>query len=355
MDEQMKALVLRDGKAVVESRPVPQAGPGEVVVRTTAASLCSADVACVGGEFPTPDGTVLGHEAVGVVHEIGDGVTGFSVGQRVTTASTTPCGQCANCQRGFTGHCGGVAWGGYTFGVSRDGSLAEYFTVPHASYNLVAIPGAVSDEAALCVPDTLSSGSTGPEAARIPLGGTVVVFGQGHVGLAATMAARALGAGLVVTVKARPGGEELAKRVGADHALNLAQHDIESEIRQLTAGMGADCAIEASGVIESFPRAVAVVREGGVVAVLSSYSGPDDATLPIPLAQWGWGIADKTILSTFQRCGSERMGRLLRLVETGRLDPTVLLTRRYRFDDVERAFTDAAARTPGHIKPLITF
>ncbi|MEU9456091.1 alcohol dehydrogenase catalytic domain-containing protein [Streptomyces sp. NPDC048277] len=355
MSQTMKALVLRGGKAVIESRPLPQAGPGEVVVRTTAASLCSADAACIDGEFPTPDGTVLGHEAVGVVHEIGPSVSGFSVGQRVTVASTTPCGQCADCQRGFSGHCQGAAWGGYTFGVSRDGSLAEYFTVPFAAHNLVAIPDGVTDAAALCVTDTIASGSTGPEAARLPLGGTVVVFGQGHVGLAATMTARALGAGLVVTVKARPGGEALARAVGADHTLNLAEHDIEAEIRRLTAGAGADCAVEASGAVASFPRAVAVTRLGGVIAVLSSYSGPDNASLPIPLAQWGWGIGDKTILSTFQRSGSERLGRLLRLIETGRLDPAPLLTRTYVFDDSERALADLATREPGHIKPLITF
>ncbi|MFG2960949.1 alcohol dehydrogenase catalytic domain-containing protein [Streptomyces sp. NPDC048291] len=279
-----------------------------MVIRTTAASVYSADVACVSGEFPTPDGTVLGHEAVGVVHEVGPLVSRFSVGQRVTAASTTPCGTCANCQRGFGGHCGGAAWGGYTFGVSRDGSLAEYFAVPFAQHNLVPIPAGVTDAAAVCVSGTVASGSTGPEAARFPLGGSVVVFGQGHVGLAATMTARALGAGLVVAVKARTGGEALAHAVGADHALNHAEHDIEAEIRRLTAGAGADCAVEASGVAESFSRALAMTREGGVIAVLSSYAGPDDASLAIPLAQWGWGIGDETILSTFQRSGSERLG-----------------------------------------------
>ncbi|MFD7956106.1 alcohol dehydrogenase catalytic domain-containing protein [Streptomyces ardesiacus] len=355
MSQTMKALVLRGGKAAIEPRPIPRAAPGEVVVRATAASLCSADAACVSGGFPAADGIVLGHEAVGEVHEIGPRVSGFSVGQRVTAASTTPCGRCADCQRGFGGHCGGRAWGGYTSGVSRHGSLAEYFTVPFAEHNLVPIPDGVTDAAAVCVPDTIASGSTGPEAARFPLGGAVVVLGQGHVGLAATMTARALGAGVVVTVKARPGGEALARAVGADHALNLTEHDIEAEIRRLTGGVGADCVVEASGVAESFACAVAVTRLGGVIAVLSSYSGPDNASLWIPLAQWGWGIGDKTILSTFQRSGSERLGRLLRLVETGRLDPTPLVTRRYTFDDSERALADLAAREPGHIKPLITF
>jgi isopropanol dehydrogenase (NADP+) len=174
----MKAFVLRGGSGRFEERPLPKADPGDVVVRTTAASLCSADAACVSGEFPAPDGTVLGHEAVGVIHhEIGSLVPGFSVGQRVAVASSTPCGQCANCQRGHSGHCGGKAWGGYTFGISRDGSLAEYFTVPFAQHNLVPIPLSVTDAAALCVTDTLASGSTGPEEARFPLGGTVVIVG----------------------------------------------------------------------------------------------------------------------------------------------------------------------------------
>jgi threonine dehydrogenase-like Zn-dependent dehydrogenase len=92
-----------------------------------------------------------------------------------------------------------------------------------------------------------------------------------------------------------------------------------------------------------------------VIAVLSSYAGAADATLAVPLAQWGWGIGDKTILGTFQRSGSERIGRLLRLIETGRIDPTPLLTRCYVFDDADRAMADVAEREPGHIKPLITF
>jgi len=290
---------------------------------------------------------------VGVVHEVGALVKGFRLGQRVTVASTTPCGQCVNCQRGFSGHCHQTAWGGYTFGVSRDGTLAEYFVVPQAAFNLVAIPDDVDDPAALSVTDSIASGSTGVEAARVPLGGVVVVFGQGHIGLAATATARASGAGLVLTVKASPGGEDLARAMGADHALNLAEHDVAAEVHRLTDGLGADVAVEATGVRASFPHAVQVTREGGVIAVLSSYEGPADATLDIPLAHWGWGIGDKTILSTFQQSGSERMGRLLRLIATGRIDPRPLFTQSYGFDDIPRAVEDLRNRLPGHIKPLI--
>jgi len=325
----------------------------DVVVRTTAASVCSADVACVNGEFGTPEGCVLGHEAVGVIHEIGSEVRGFVTGQRVTVASTTPCGHCADCQRGFSGQCGGADWGGYTFGTRRDGTLAEYFVVPHAQLNLVTIPDGVDDASAVCVTDTIASGSTGPEVARFAFGATVVVFGQGHIGLAATMASRALGAGRILTVKARPGGEELSQAVGADVCLNLAEHDVAGEIARLTQGVGADCVIEATGVIESFPSAVAATRLGGVTVVLSSYEGPDESALSIPLKSWGWGLGDQTILSTFQRSGSERMGRLLGLIQNGRLDASPLLTKSYAFFEADKAIEDVANRQV--IKPLITF
>jgi threonine dehydrogenase-like Zn-dependent dehydrogenase len=207
----------------------------------------------------------------------------------------------------------------------------------------------------VCATDTLPTGTTALEAAGVRLGGVVAIFGQGHVGLGATAGARAMGAGLVVTVKATPGGEDVSKSMGADLCLNLAEHDVVGDIARLTDGAGVDLAVEASGVIASFPRAVEVTRLGGVIAVLSSYGGPGDATLPIPLAHWGRGVGDKTVLSLFASTGSERLTRLLRLLATGRIDPSALVTHRYQFEDVTRALADVAARRRGLIKPLITF
>jgi len=349
----MRALVADAGTARLQTRPIPTPAPDEVVVATTAASLCSADVVAAAGGGG--EGCILGHEAVGVIHRLGAAVEGFSVGQRVAVSSGTACGRCTNCQRGFDGHCGDTTWGAYSSGVTRDGSLAEYFTVPQPQRNLAIIPANVDDAAALCVTDTLASGTAGPEAAKIPMGGTVVVFGQGHIGLGATAGARVLGAAMVIVVKARPGGEEVASAMGADVCLNLDEHDVVAEIMRHTGGVGADCAVEASGVIASFPRAVEATRTGGVIAVLSSYSGPPDTVLPIPLAHWGWGIGDKTVLSTFAPTGNERLGRLLRLVAAGRIPTAPLLTHHYTFDHAEHAFADVADRTAGLIKPVITF
>lgn len=355
MSEQMRALVKRGTSATVESRPIPVPGPTDVVIKTTAASLCTADAAGVTGDITVADGIVLGHEAVGTVHAIGSRVHGFSTGDRVAVTSGTSCGQCTNCQRGYDGHCGDTEWGAYSSGVSRDGSMAEYFLVPDAKRNLAAIPDGVEDWAAVCATDTLPTGTTALEAAGVGLGSVVAIFGQGHIGLGATAGARTMGAGLIVTVKATPGGEDVSRSMGADVCLNLAEHDVVADIARLTGGTGVDLAVEASGAIESFPRAIEVTRLGGVIAVLSSYGGPADATLPIPLAHWGRGVGDKTVLSLFASTGSERLTRLLRLLESGRIDASPLITHRYGFDAVGQALADVAARRRGLIKPLITF
>jgi len=289
------------------------------------------------------------------VFAVGKEVKGFAQGDRVAVASGTSCGRCDNCQRGFDGHCGGQAGGAYSSGVTRDGSLAEYFVVPAAERNLARIPENVEDIAAVCATDTLSSGMTGPEAARIPLGGTVAVFGQGNIGLGATAGARALGAGLVVAVRKSATQDNIGTVMGADICLNYEEHDVQAEIHRLTRGAGVDCAIEASGASSSFPQAIEATRLGGTVVVLSSYSGTPGAALEIPLEQWGWGIGDKRILSTFAWTGAERLERLLRLISMGRIDPRPLVTHRYDFDDILLAFSDLGRRNSDMIKPVILF
>lgn len=363
--ETMRAFVVKAGSAQLELRGVPVPGPDDVVVKTTLASFCSADVATVNGAFEAvgsgsgpADGLVVGHEAVGVVHAVGSRVEGFEPGQRVVAVSTTPCGRCENCQRGYRGHCGATLWGGYSAGVSRDGVLAEYFLVPDAQHNLAEIPAEVSDEVALLVTDTFSSGSTGLEAAELPLGGVAVVVGQGHIGLGATLAAKLRGAGLVIAVRSRPGGEELGASLGADRVFNTTTDDVRAEVLRLTAGQGADCVVEASGTHAGFALALALTRLGGAVSVLSSYSAEESAggpTLALPLEHWGYGIGDKRILSTFQRCGSERATRLMRLLANSGRDLSPFFTDSFAFADIERAFVEYTTGGARRVKPLVRF
>lgn len=350
----MKALVRRGNGAAFVERPIPTAGPNDVVVKTKLASFCSADIACAQGIFPTVEGTILGHEAVGTVFEIGSEVSGFEIGDRVMMSSTTPCGTCRNCQKGLGGHCQGRAWGGYKLGVSQDGTLAEYFVVPNAQYNLVAIPSDVSDIAALTVVDSLLSGSSGAEAPDFALGSIIVVIGQGHIGLSATLTASILGASKVIAVKASPGFEEYSYNAGADQVLNLEENDIVAEILNLTNGRGVDCVIEASGQMSSFALALKLCRLGGKISVLSTYEDPENTALQIDLEDWAWGIGDKQILSTFQKCGSERVERLLMLISNNKIDPSFLFTNTLDFADLETVF-NAYSSNKGELKPLIKF
>ena len=129
----MRAFVIEEvGRTAVVDKPIPEPGPEEAIVRTTAALICTSDVHTVKGALPVPGGRTLGHESVGVVHRLGSAVTGFTEGQRVLVGAVTPCYRCTYCQRGFTSQCGG-ALGGYKYTTQMDGNMAEYFVVPAAA------------------------------------------------------------------------------------------------------------------------------------------------------------------------------------------------------------------------------
>src|ERR1051325_7508923 len=140
------------GKFGLEEKPIPKAGPGEAVVRVRLTTICGTDVHIVRGEYPVKPGLTIGHEAVGIIHEIGSGVTGYHLGQRVLVGAITPCGQCEPCLSSHRSQCGGLL-GGWKLGNTIDGVQAEYFVVPYAQANLTAIPDSLSDESVLLLAD----------------------------------------------------------------------------------------------------------------------------------------------------------------------------------------------------------
>jgi threonine dehydrogenase-like Zn-dependent dehydrogenase len=245
--------------------------------------------------------------------------------------------------------------GGYKFTAQRDGNLAEYFLVNNADFNLVEIPKSVSDEAALYTCDMLSTGLSAVEAADIPLGGSVAIFAQGPVGLCATAGARLRGAGLIIAVEGRPERQELAKRFGADVVVDPARGDPVPEIQRLTGGVGVDAAIEAVGLPVTFEACIRATRPGGVIANVGYHGEAGGDALRIPLLDFGFGMADKTIRGVLCPGGRERMTRLLRLIETKRFDPTPMTTHRFPFTQVERAFRMMETKEENILKPLITY
>jgi isopropanol dehydrogenase (NADP+) len=354
MAENMRAFVIKQvGETGVVEKPVPEPGPEEAVVRTTAALICTSDVHTVRGALPVEPGRTLGHESVGVIHKLGSAVTGFTEGQRVAVCAVTPCYRCSYCQRGFTSQCGGPL-GGYKYTVQMDGNMAEYFIVPAATANLTPIPNAISDEQAVYTCDMLTTGFLGAEHAYLQFGETVAVFAQGPVGLCATMGANLMGAGRIIAVESRPERQALAKRFGADDIVDFSKGDAVEQIMDLTGGVGVDAAIEAFGFPQTFEACVRVTKAGGRVSNVG-YHGENPEPLQLPLDAIGLGMNDKSIHTGLCPGGSERMNRLMRLLESGRIDPTPMTTHTFSFDQIDEAFELMSTKGDGIVKPLITF
>jgi len=354
MTSSMQALAfLGVGRVGVVEKRIPTVGPNDAVIKTTASLICTSDVHIVHGVIPFPEGRVLGHESVGVVHQCGRNVRRCKEGDRVAVNASTPCGHCDDCQRGAPAQCGGYL-GALKCVLERDGNLAEYFLVNDADYNLAPIPAALSDEQALYTTDMLATGLAGAENAHIAPGAIVAVFAQGPVGLSATMMSRLLGAGLVIAVESKPERRALARTCGADVVLDPTQGDVVEQILALTEGQGVDAAIEALGLPATFENCIKVTRPGGVISNIG-FHGAAGPTLSIPLPEFGFGMGDKTIRTALCPGGRVRMSRLLRLIETGRVDPLPLTTHRFDFSQVEHAFSLMDSKEDGIVKPLITF
>src|SRR5678816_2072562 len=247
----MRANVFKAvGKFGVAEVPRPRAGVGEAVLKITTTTICGTDLHIVRGEYPVKPNLVIGHEPVGLIEELGPGVTGYNVGDRVLVGAITPCGQCRACLSGHLSQCGHgdgfEALGGWRFGNTIDGAQAEYLLVPSAQANLTPIPDDVTDEQVVLLADIASTGFSGPESGGVKIGDAVVVFAQGPIGLCATAGAKLMGASLVIGVDSDPVRLAMAKRMGADVVLDFTQVDVLTEVKRLTGG-GADVAIEALG------------------------------------------------------------------------------------------------------------
>src|SRR6476620_2243777 len=238
--ELMTAAVFR-GAGIVQieerKKPVPRAG--QAVIRITTTTICGTDVHIVKGEYPVKPGLILGHEPVGVIHELGEGLEPeYYVGQRVIVGAITPCGQCFYCLNGTHAQCGGPL-GGWRFGNTIDGAWAEYLLVPDARANLAPIPDELSDEEVVLVPDIFSTGLAGAESGRVRVGDAVAVFAQGPIGLCATLGARLRGAALIIAVDSVPERLAMAQRFGATALVNYRDEDPVAAIQRMTDGRGA--------------------------------------------------------------------------------------------------------------------
>jgi alcohol dehydrogenase len=311
--------------------------PTDAVVRIDTSTICGTDLHILKGDVPeTTPGTVLGHEAVGTVQEVGAGVSTVAPGDRVLMSCISSCGRCRFCKEGHYGLC--LGGGGWIFGHLINGLQAEYARVPFADNSVYKVPAQLSDEQVLFLADILPTAfEVGVLNGMVAPGDVVVIVGAGPIGLAAILTTRLYTPGQIVVMDIANSRLDSAQRFGADTTINNGSEDAVARVMELTDGLGADVAFEAVGVPESFELAADVIRPGGRVANIGVHG--KSATLHLEKL---W-IRDVTITTGLVDTFS--IPQLMRLIASGRLDPSLFATHRLPLGDTMAAydtFADAA-------------
>jgi alcohol dehydrogenase len=333
----MRALVYHGpGQKAWEEVPDPEIlDDGDVIVRVDATTICGTDLHILKGDVPAVhQGRILGHEAVGTVWEVGDGVRRLCPGDRVLVSCISACGSCRFCREGRYGQC--LEGGGWVLGHKVDGTQAEFVRVPYADHSTFRIPDGVSDEQALMLADILPTGyEVGVLAGGVRPGDVVAVVGAGPIGLSAITGARLYSPSHIVAIDLSDARLEAAKQFGADITVNNSREDPLSIIKDLTGQLGADVSIEAVGVSAAFELAVKLARPGGRIANI----GVHGEAAPLHLEeQW---IRDITITTGLVDTSSTPT--LMRLMTTGQIDASQFITHHFDLDDIEEAY-DVFAR-----------
>ncbi len=327
----MKALVYHGpGRHSWQEAPDPVLiDDRDAVVRVDAVTICGTDLHILKGDVPTCEpGRVLGHEAVGTIIETGSGVRTRSPGDRVLVSCISACGTCRYCREGSYGQC--LGGGGWVLGHRVDGVQAERVRVPFADTSTYVLPDVVTDEAALLLADILpTSYEVGVKNGQVQPGDTVVVVGAGPVGLAAVLTARLFSPGRIVVVDRVAARLQAAKSLGADVVLG-PDDDVVAAVQGMTEGLGADVAIEAVGIPETFELCTRLVRPGGRVANVGVHGAP------VTLHLEDLWIRNLTITTGLVDTSTTPL--LLDMLANRQLDPRGMVTHRFGLGEMMEAY-----------------
>ncbi|SNT23516.1 S-(hydroxymethyl)glutathione dehydrogenase / alcohol dehydrogenase [Noviherbaspirillum humi] len=358
MEKKAKAVVCRGvGEPVtVEEITVEAPRRGEVMIQLAACGVCHSDLSATNGTIPFPTPVVLGHEGAGIVIEVGEGVTGFQVGDHVVSSFVSMCGKCRYCQTGRPQLCDQAAKAATSLPDgslrTRDASgqplhvfsgcgvMAEYATL-HAD-NLVKIDSSMPlDKAALIGCGVMTGVGAAVNTAKVDAGSITVVFGCGGVGLNAIQGCAIAGARMIVAVDTSDAKLEMARQFGATHVLNSRNEENPVKaLLKLTEG-GADYAFECVGYGEVAAQAYGVLRKGGTAVVVGVASPKDTTTIKTASLTFG----EKTLTGSYFGSARPRedFPRLIGLYRAHRLKLDELITRTYRIDEAPQAFADLQA------------
>jgi alcohol dehydrogenase len=326
----MKAMVYRGpGEKSWETVPTPRVlKPTDAVVRITKTTICGTDLHILKGDVPAvTNGRVLGHEGVGIIDEAGDAVRNFKKGDRVLISCITSCGKCEYCKKGMYSHCED---GGWILGHLIDGTQSEYVRIPHADNSLYPIPSGTDEEALVMLSDILPTGfEIGVLYGAVKPGDTVAIVGAGPIGMAALLTAQFFSPGRVIMIDLDEGRLEMAKTFGATDVLNSATIDPVKAVLGSTKD-GVDVAIEAVGIPATFDICQNIVRPGGHIANVGVHGKSVDFQI-----QKLW-IQNITLTTGLVNTNTTPM--LLKTVQAKKLEPQRLITHRFAFDEMPRAY-----------------
>ena len=302
----------------------------DAIVQVDAVTICGTDLHILKGDVPAvTDGRILGHEAVGTVTQVGTGVNNVRPGDRVLVSCISACGRCRYCRTGMYGQCRGG--GGWILGHLINGTQAEYVRVPFADNSTYPVPAGVTDEEILMLADILPTGyEVGVLNGAVRPGDTVAIVGSGPIGLAAMLGARLHSPSHVVAIDLAASRLEAAKQFGADVTINNRVEDPVAAVMELTEGLGADVAIEAVGVPDTFELCTRLVRPGGHVANVGVHGKP--ATLHLE------DLWIKNVTITTGLVDTYSTPTLLRLVAARQVESARFITHRFALDEFVDAY-----------------
>ena len=333
----MKALVYKGpGQKSWEDVPNPAIQkPTDVIVKMVATTICGTDLHILKGDVPEVEvGRILGHEGVGVITEIGSGVTQLAVGDKVILSCVSSCGRCSNCRQSLYSHCldpEGIAGIGWIFGYMIDGTQAEFVRVPFAENSVYKMPESLSDSEGILLSDILPTGfEIGVQYGQVNPGDVVAVIGSGPVGLASVMTARLYGPSKIIAIDLDDSRLKRASDFGATDTVNSGDADWKKQVFALTDGQGVDVAIEAVGVPQTFTMATEIVRPGGSVANIGVHGKPVELALN--------ELWIKNIDISMGLVNTNTLAMLLKLVTEKKLPAESFVTHEFSFDQILQAY-----------------
>lgn len=327
----MKALVYGGpGQRAWEERPKPVLKESsDAIVRVTTTTICGTDLHILKGDVSTVSkGRILGHEGVGIIEEVGAGVTAFKKGDKVLISCITSCGRCDNCRKGMYSHCRS---GGWILGNLIDGTQAEYVRIPYAETSLYGLPKDADEEAAAMLSDIFPTGfECGVLNGQVKPGDVVGIVGSGPIGLAALLTAQLFSPAEIIMIDVDENRLNTAVSFGASKTVNSADGLAAKHIMELTNGLGVDVAIEAVGIPATFDICQSIVAPGGHIANIGVHGKPVQFHIE--------KLWSENITLTTRLVDTVTTPMLLKMLRSGKLATSKLISHRFELSDIMKAY-----------------